>query len=229
MALSSRNARSALCRIGLGVLLGAGVCLLTLPEPLAAAAARGKGESRILTSKQMRKLPISLDAASSEVDYKTNTVVFRDVVISQGDMRVQADHARATGLDFVNSRWTFEGNVRINAEQQGSLHSDQAVVEFRDNQISKATIDGSPAEFEQKRADSDLTARGHAREIVYDVIDGSVHLSNDAWLSDGRNEIGGPVLVYNIREQRVQAAGNPGTRVHIKINPQPSDDANPKQ
>ena len=41
--------------------------------------------------------------------------VFNDVVISQGETRVQAEHARATGLNFANSKWTFEGNVRIDA------------------------------------------------------------------------------------------------------------------
>jgi len=65
------------------------------------------------------------------------------------------------------------------------------------------------------------TARGHAGEIVYDLNDGTVRLSDDAWLTDGQNEISGPLLVYNIRAQRVQAAASPGTdqRVHITIAP----------
>ena len=64
-------------------------------------------------------------------------------------------------------------------------------------------------------------ARGHADEIVYDVGDGTVRLADDAWLSDGQNEISGPLLVYNIRAQRVQAATQPGSgeRVHITIQP----------
>lgn len=169
-------------------------------------------------------LPVSVDAASSEVDYKTNTVVFKDVVISQGAMRVQAEHARATGLNFANSRWNFEGNVRIDAEERGNLRSDQAVVEFRDNHIARAIITGKPAEFEQKRA-NDQIARGHADEILYDVNDGTVRLTDDAWLSDGQNEISGPLLVYNIREQQIQGGAAPnavaGTdqRVHISIAP----------
>src|SRR6059058_4559006 len=103
--------------------------------------------------------PINLDAASTEVDYRTNTLVFRDVVISQGSTRVQAEHARATGLNFANSRWTFDGKVRIDGEQHGALRSDQVTVEFRDNRIARA-ITGKPAEFEQKRNDSDQLARG---------------------------------------------------------------------
>jgi lipopolysaccharide transport protein LptA len=180
-------------------------------------------------SKDARKLPI--DVASSKVDYKGDTVVFQDVVITQGDTKVQADHAHATGLDnFDNSHWTFDGNVRINGEQHGSLKSDQAVVEFRNKYISKATITGNPAEFEQKRTDTAEVARGHAHEIVYNVVDGTVRLSNDAWLSDGHNEISGPELVYSIREQRVQAATQPGTddKVHIIIDPNANGDTNKK-
>jgi lipopolysaccharide transport protein LptA len=163
-----------------------------------------------------------VDAASSEVDYRTNTVVFSQVVISQGEMRVQADHAHASGLNFANSRWTFEGHVRIDAEPRGSLRADQAVVEFRDNRIMRATASGKPAEFEQPRPDSPQMARGRANEIVYDVTEGTVRLSENAWLSDGTNEISGPLLVYNIRAQRVQAATQSGTdqRVHIVIQPQ---------
>jgi len=175
----------------------------------------------------LSQLPVSVDAASSEVDYKTNTVVFTKVTISQGDMRVQADHAHATGLNFANSRWDFEGNVRIDAEQRGSLRSDQAIVEFKDNHIARATITGKPAEFEQKRQNSPQMAHGHADEILYDVNDGTVRLTSDAWLSDGQNEISGPLLVYNIREQQIQAAAAPDAsadtdqRVHISIAPHP--------
>jgi lipopolysaccharide export system protein LptA len=180
-------------------------------------------------SKDARKMPI--DVASSKIDAKGDSVVLQDVVITQGDTKVQADHARATGLDnFDNSRWTFEGNVRINGEQHGNLKSDQAVVEFRNKSISKATVTGNPAEFEQKRTDTDETARGRAREIVYNVNDGTIRLSNDAWLSDGHNEISGPELVYNIREQRVQAATKPGSddKVHIIIEPKANEDPNKK-
>jgi lipopolysaccharide transport protein LptA len=168
------------------------------------------------------ELPIKVDAASSEVDYKTNTVVFTQVVITQGGTRVQADHAHASGLNFANGRWTFDGHVRMDMPPRGSVRADQAVVEFKDHHIVRATITGKPAEFEQQRADSLQMAHGHANEILYDVTDGTVRLSEDAWLTDGQNEISGPLLVYNIREQRVQAATQPGTgqRVHITIAPQ---------
>ena len=191
---------------------------LLLAVALASGAAAAPAPPSAL---QPGQPPINLEATSTEVDGRTNTLVFSDVVISQGATRVQAEHARATGLNFANSRWTFDGKVRIDAELHGNLRSDQATIEFRDNHIARATVTGKPAEFEQKRTDSEQLARGHAGEIVYDLSDGTVRLTDDAWLTDGQNEISGPLLVYNIREQRVQAAASPGSdqRVHITITP----------
>ena len=226
MAPSSRNRAPGLLHCGLlawaAALAAPGAPLAAPsapPAPASAAPGAAAGAAAPLGSRQ---LPITVDAASSEVDYRTNTVVFSQVVISQGATRIQADHAHASGLNFANSRWTFDGHVRIDAEPRGSLRSDQAVVEFRDNRIVRATASGKPAEFEQQRGDSQQMARGRAEEIVYDVSEGTVRLSSDAWLSDGVNEISGPLLVYNIRAQRVQAAAQPGTdqRVHIPIQPQ---------
>jgi lipopolysaccharide transport protein LptA len=202
----------------------AGLALAAPPQPGPA-----KAQLPQTAAPQPGEEPISVEAASWEGDYKSNSFVLHQVVITQGTTRLQADRAHASGLssglDFGNSRWTFDGNVRIDGVRHGSLRSDQAVVEFRDNHIARATITGKPATFEQQRANSDQVARGHANQIVWDVADGTVRLTDDAWLSDGQNEISGPLLVYNVREQRVEASGSPATgggRVHIVITPQGS-------
>jgi lipopolysaccharide transport protein LptA len=163
-----------------------------------------------------------VDCKSGDVDYKTQTMVCRNVVISQGSTRVTADHARGTGgLNFQNSRWTFTGNVQIEAPPRGSLRSDQATVQFRDNRIAAATITGSPAEFQQQRAGDLGMEKGHADQIVYDVGQGTILLSKDAWISDGRNEMSAPTISYSIREQKVLAtSGTASQGVHITITPQ---------
>lgn len=178
---------------------------------------------------------ITLDAASSEVNYKTGTVDFigspsRPVVLSQGNTRVRADRANTTCLKqgtaavarCANSRWTFQGNVEIDAPPRGNLRSDQAIVEVRDNRIARATVIGNPAEFEQQRANAMGVTRGHADQIVYDVSEGTVRLTNDAWvsLSGGSNDITSQQIVYDIRSEKVRAT-SPGTQgVHITLTPQ---------
>lgn len=163
-------------------------------------------------------LPISVEAQSSDFDYKNGVLVFIRVVITQGDARVEADRATATGLNFESSRWRLEGNVRIRAEG-GSLSSDLATVSFENNEISVAQVVGAPASFAQRRGDR--SAEGRAGQIDYDLASGRVRLSGDAWLSDGNNQITGSTLVYSMREERVVAeAGEQGGQpVRITINP----------
>ena len=164
--------------------------------------------------------PINLEAASTDFDYRNNTLLFRRVKVSQGELQVEAQEASATGLEFENSQWSFKGQVRITVPD-GKLASDLATVAFRDNQISRAVVQGSPATFEQRLEDGRL-AQGRAKTIEYDVRAGTVRLLGDAWLSDSRNEIRGATLVYDITNERVAAnpdQTDPGG-VRITINPQ---------
>jgi lipopolysaccharide transport protein LptA len=171
-----------------------------------------------------KDLPIELVAASSDFDYKKNTLLFKQVKITQGPMIVEAQEATATGLNFENSEWTLAGQVRITVPD-GKLTSSDARVTFRDNQIAKAVIRGTPAEFEQRVKETRQLAQGRAKSIEYDVQGGVVRLDGDAWLTDGDNVIRGNTLVYDIAKQRV--AANPGGTdpggVRITINPKTQD------
>ena len=162
---------------------------------------------------------IKIQAASSDVDFRTHQWVLRDVVIAQNEFSISADKAEATALEFENSHWVFTGNVHLRAEQHGTLHSDRATVDFRNNQLERAIITGKPAEFEQTRSDNGILAHGHADSIEYEVGAGTVRLTQDAWLSNGGNEITAPLIVYNIRQQQVQSESAPGQRVHVLIVP----------
>jgi lipopolysaccharide transport protein LptA len=164
--------------------------------------------------------PIDLEAASSDFDYRNNTLLFRRVKITQGALRVEAQEASATGLNFENSVWNLKGDVRITVPD-GKLASSDARVTFRNNEIVSALIRGNPASFEQRLKESRQLAQGEAGTIDYDVQEGTVRLTGDAWLTDGQNVIRGSTLVYDIGRQRV--AANPGGSepggVRITINP----------
>lgn len=165
--------------------------------------------------------PYEFQAASCDTNYKTQHMICKSVVLSQGNTVVHANQAQATCMNCQDSRWTFLGNVRIDAQPRGDLRSDQAVVELRNNRIVRATVNGNPAEFEQQRADDLGMEKGHADQIVYDVGQGTVLLTNDAWVSDGHNEMSAPSIAYSIREQKVLAtSGGASQGVHIIITPQ---------
>ena len=166
--------------------------------------------------------PIDLQAASSDFDYKKNSLLFKRVRITQGELQVLAQQASATGLDFDNSEWLLQGDVQI-IVPGGKLQSTEARVQFRNNDIVLASIKGTPAVFEQQLKEKDQFARGRASAIDYDVKASTVRLSGAAWLSDGQNEIRGNTLIYDIGRERVQANPNekdPGG-VHITIKPKP--------
>lgn len=182
---------------------------------------------------------ITVDADSSELNTKSGKVELRgNVVVAEGNTRVRADRADTTCLaqaaspttQCANSRWTFQGDVRIDAPPRGSLQSDLAVVEIEDNRIARATIIGNPAVFEQQRADALGVTRGHADQIVYDVGAGTVSLTKDALLSlsGGSNDITSQQIVYDIRSESVQATSPGAQRVHITLTPQSLPKQGPK-
>ena len=165
---------------------------------------------------------IVLEAVPVDINYKKNTAVLRDVVITQCATRIEAKEAHVKGgLDFENGEWTVSGDVRITAEN-GKLRSDKAVVSYANNLISRAVVTGAPAQFEQQREDG-TTARGRAGTISYEPGNGIVSFREDAFLSDGCNELKGQQLRYNIKQQRVegqsQATPGAGGRITITIQP----------
>ena len=173
------------------------------------------------------QLPILLDAQSTEVDLRTNTALFNKVRISQGNMAISADQARAaqtttSALNFDNNLWVFRGNVKITMEQ-GSLNSDEAQITFVNQLLARAVATGKPASFEQFVAKTGKVAKGRADTIDYDVAKGVVRLSKDAYLSDGDREISGQSLKYNVGAQSIsaEAAEQGSQRVHIIITPPP--------
>ena len=171
--------------------------------------------------------PIQLEAGPSSFDYKNSRLVFPNVRISQGGLAIEADEGVATGLDFKDSSWLFTGHVRITVVD-GSLQSDEARISFVANLVANVDVSGTPARFEQKREHS--VARGRATHITYQPGPGTVRLVDDAWLSDGSNDISGQTLVYSIREQRVVASPDDqgSGRIRITINPKkPEPKINP--
>lgn len=172
------------------------------------------------------KEPVKCSARTVDYDFKANLMHLKgEVKISQGDFSVAADAAEASlAAESRNSHWVFTDHVHVRAESQGDLHADRATVEIANGALASADVSGSPAQFEQTRAMSGRLVKGHAATIHYDVAAATVKLAGDAMLSDVRNDnddVHGPNIAYNIREQRIVADGGgvPGARVNMTVTP----------
>jgi lipopolysaccharide export system protein LptA len=162
------------------------------------------------------RLPISLDADSTDYDGKNSMLMFRGLRLTQGSIGIEADVGRASKLDFEDSVWHFSGNVIIDTES-GHIECDTADLKFIGHQLRLAMITGSPATFEMKRPDSDEIMHAQAGRLEYDFVAGVVEFSEQAIITGDGNQISSNYLVYNIMEQRISAqsggAGDPKVRI----------------
>jgi len=165
------------------------------------------------------RLPISLDADSTNYDGKSSMLVFRGLRLSQGSIGIEADEGRATKLDFQDSVWRFKGNVVIDVDN-GHIECASADLKFADHKLMVATIMGEPATFEMHRPDSDNITRGEAERLVYNLDTQIIEFSGDAKFSESGNQIASSFIAYNIAEQRINAESSGDEKVKITFTPQ---------
>ena len=172
------------------------------------------------------RLPISLDADSSEYDGKSTMVVFEGLRLSQGSLGIEADEGRASKLDFQDSVWQLSGNVTIDVEN-GHIECDAADLTFSDYKLTLATITGSPASFRMQRPNSPEPTYAEAGRLEYDLIKGVIEFSGQATITENGNQISSGYLVYNIREQLInaQSGGDGDPKVRIVYTPRQAVDA----
>ena len=172
------------------------------------------------------RLPISLDADSTDYDGKSSMLMFRGLRLSQGTTNIEADIGRASKLDFKDSVWVFSGNVVIDVDA-GHIECESAELSFTDTQLRLAAIKGSPATFEMHRPGTDEVTFAQAGSLNYDLDAGVVEFSEEAIITEGGNQISSSFLVYNIKEQRLnaQSSGEDDERVKITVIPDAATDA----
>lgn len=162
------------------------------------------------------RLPISLDADSTDYDGKSSMLMFRGLRLSQGTMNIEADIGRASKLDFKDSVWTFSGNVVIDVDA-GHIECESAELSFTDTQLRLAAIKGSPAIFEMRRPGTDEITYAQAGNLQYDLTAGVVEFSEEAIITKDGNQISSSFLVYNIKEQRLNAQSSSDGDERVKI------------
>ncbi|HEX9876978.1 MAG TPA: LptA/OstA family protein [Gammaproteobacteria bacterium] len=163
--------------------------------------------------------PISLDAESSSFNRQNNTVEFRVLSIAQDGMRIRADHAVASALDFEQSDWRFTGNVVLTFES-ATIRAVSAEIMFVAHELQTAELTGEPATFEDSSQGTDEPIRGGAAQLSYDNVGRVIHMSQGAWLSQGPNEFRGCDLIYDLDQETITSGSSDcGEPVVITILP----------
>lgn len=169
------------------------------------------------------RLPVIIDADRTDYDGKTSMLQFTGLRLTQGSIGIQADVAHASRMDFDDSVWRFSGNVVFDVNE-GHITCEAADLRFSDFQLLEARIVGSPATFRFKRAGNEESTYAEAGTLDYNVSNGIIRFSGGATITEGGNQISSDSLVYNIREQRINAAstGSGDDRVTVTYTPPPS-------
>jgi lipopolysaccharide transport protein LptA len=192
---------------------------------LLAATAAAAAEAQLPDLEAQKRLPINLEAASSQFDGLANRLTFQRVVITQGPMSIRADRGQADRLDFENTRWYFDGDVVLD-NQGARVECDSAELLFEGYELRSAVLRGRPVELRQNRPGAAPT-EGKAEVMDYDVTAATVRLSGDAWLSDGANEVSGENIAYDLAREYVTADAGEKGEIRMKIRPPRSREGAP--
>jgi len=170
------------------------------------------------------RLPISLDADSTNYDGNNEMLLFRGLRLTQGTIGIEADEGKATRLDFADSNWVFSGNVVIDVDS-AHIECDTANLRFVDHELKIALISGSPARFRLVRPEDNSVTEGQAGKLTYDLVNGVIEFSEQASINEGGNQISSNFLVYSLRDKIVnaQAAPDGGDKVKITFTPPETD------
>jgi len=135
----------------------------------------------------------------------------------QQPMDIGADHSDAQLGDDGNAK--LGGNVFI---EQGSLRidADQAVVDKKAGEFSRAVFDGQPARMQQA-LESGGMVKIRARNIDYDMQADVVVMTGDVVITQPEGELRGERVRYDLKTERMEG-GAPGSRVRMRIEPRPS-------
>jgi lipopolysaccharide transport protein LptA len=151
--------------------------------------------------------------------------------ITQGNLRIQADDALATGVDFnAKSEWTFTGNVRITIETT-QIEAASAKFTFEQKRLARGELEGSPVTFTDVDPARQTTVTGQAQKMSYDSIARTIRLTDTARMQRDNVEFQGCDLIYDFGAERVTSGSADCAdrfRVIARKN-QPSSPAPPPQ
>lgn len=117
---------------------------------------------------------------------------------------------------------TFRDNVVLT---QGTLtvHADEANVMLdAESNLTSVKLTGSPVRWSEE-LDGGVTLNARAGQIDYEFTSEEVTLTGDVVIVRGGDEISGDRVHYDMKDGRLDAGGDVGGRIRMRITPQKRD------
>ncbi|HXS80605.1 MAG TPA: LptA/OstA family protein [Gammaproteobacteria bacterium] len=183
-------------------------CAAALAVALAAGAQNNDAGDEL----QFTSGPLVLDGQS-------NMMRAQQPRITQGNLRIAADDALATGFEFEQAgEFRLTGNVRVNVET-ASMEANSAVFTFANGQLSHGELEGTPVSFSDVDAATQRKVTGHAGRMSYDNVARTLRMTGDASVQLDTREVLGCDLIYDFRAERVTSGSadcEGGFRVRVR-------------
>ena len=183
-------------------------CALALATALAAGAQNNDAGDELQFSSDTLVL-----------DGPTNMMRAQQPRITQGNLRIAADNALATGFEFDEAgEFRLTGNVRVDVDM-ASMEANSAVFTYANGQLSLGELEGTPVSFSEVDAATQRRVTGHAGKMSYDNVARTLRMTGDASVQLDNREVLGCDLIYDFRAERVTSGSadcEGGFRVRVR-------------
>ena len=183
-------------------------CALALATALAAGAQNNDAGDELQFSSDTLVL-----------DGPTNMMRAQQPRITQGNLRIAADDALATGFEFDEAgEFRLTGNVRVDVDM-ASMEANSAVFTYANGQLSRGELEGTPVSFSEVDAATQRRVTGHAGKMSYDNVARTLRMTGDASVQLDNREVLGCDLIYDFRAERVTSGSadcEGGFRVRVR-------------
>jgi lipopolysaccharide transport protein LptA len=162
---------------------------------------------------------LQFSSDSLVLDGPTNMMRAQQPRITQGNLRIAADDALATGFEFDKAgELRLTGNVRVDVDA-ASMEANSAVFTYANGQLSRGELEGTPVSFSEVDAATQRKVTGHAGKMSFDNVARTLRMTGDASVQLDSREVLGCDLIYDFRAERVTSGSadcEGGFRVRVR-------------
>ena len=139
-----------------------------------------------------------------------------DVSSIKNNLNINSDGASITDLNSETTIFTFLGNVEI-ISAIVVIKCDKAILEFENNELKNARFIGELSSFQQFNDKKEVIAYGSAEVFEYENTSNILRMQTNAWVNNGRNEVSGNLITYNLVKRNIIADSENGSPVKLII------------